>query len=152
MGLTANELSVLKRTGGSNPLASATVGSPAVQLNMHAPVAQRIEHLTTDQKVRGSNPFGRTDIQRSDLKDGSDPPRDVHVTGWDRHPNERRTACGAIPAAPFRVTLCLWDGTRPANRFMLLSSQHAVADIFRIDEGVGYPMGRQPQPSACDQD
>ena len=26
----------------------------------HAPVAQRIEHLTTDQKVRGSNPFGRT--------------------------------------------------------------------------------------------
>ena len=23
-----------------------------------APVAQRIEHLTTDQKVRGSNPFG----------------------------------------------------------------------------------------------
>src|ERR1700730_8010070 len=26
----------------------------------HAPVAQRIEHLTTDQKVGGSNPFGRT--------------------------------------------------------------------------------------------
>src|SRR6185312_11386193 len=26
-----------------------------------APVAQRIEHLTTDQKVRGSNPFGRTE-------------------------------------------------------------------------------------------
>ena len=25
-----------------------------------APVAQRIEHLTTDQKVRGSNPCGRT--------------------------------------------------------------------------------------------
>jgi hypothetical protein len=25
-----------------------------------APVAQRIEHLTTDQKVGGSNPFGRT--------------------------------------------------------------------------------------------
>ena len=25
-----------------------------------APVAQRIEHLTTDQKARGSNPFGRT--------------------------------------------------------------------------------------------
>ena len=24
-----------------------------------APVAQRIEHLTTDQKVRGSNPLGR---------------------------------------------------------------------------------------------
>ncbi|MDT5027173.1 MAG: hypothetical protein QOE61_3599 [Micromonosporaceae bacterium] len=27
-----------------------------------APVAQRIEHLTTDQKVRGSNPFGRTRV------------------------------------------------------------------------------------------
>ncbi len=26
---------------------------------LEAPVAQRIEHLTTDQKVRGSNPFGR---------------------------------------------------------------------------------------------
>ena len=25
-----------------------------------APVAQRIEHLTTDQKVWGSNPYGRT--------------------------------------------------------------------------------------------
>ena len=25
-----------------------------------APVAQRIEHLTSDQKVRGSNPCGRT--------------------------------------------------------------------------------------------
>jgi hypothetical protein len=29
------------------------------ELNI-APVAQRIEHLTTDQKVRGSNPCGRT--------------------------------------------------------------------------------------------
>ena len=28
-----------------------------------APVAQRIEHLTTDQKVGGSNPFGRTGWQ-----------------------------------------------------------------------------------------
>jgi hypothetical protein len=55
MGLTANELSALKRTGGSNPLASAT------QLK-RAPVAQRIEHLTTDQKVGGSNPFGRAHL------------------------------------------------------------------------------------------
>jgi hypothetical protein len=31
----------------------------------HAPVAQRIEHLTTDQKVGGSNPFGRTTIDTS---------------------------------------------------------------------------------------
>ena len=27
---------------------------------VRAPVAQWIEHLTTDQKVRGSSPFGRT--------------------------------------------------------------------------------------------
>ena len=30
-----------------------------------APVAQRIEHLTTDQKVRGSNPFGRASESKS---------------------------------------------------------------------------------------
>ncbi len=38
-----------------------------------APVAQRIEHLTTDQKVRGSNPLGRasdclTDPQENSLQ------------------------------------------------------------------------------------
>ncbi len=34
--------------------------SDAARLHLRkAPVAQRIEHLTTDQKVRGSNPFGR---------------------------------------------------------------------------------------------
>jgi hypothetical protein len=31
---------------------------------MNAPVAQRIEHLTTDQKVRGSNPFGRAQVKQ----------------------------------------------------------------------------------------
>ena len=31
----------------------------SVPRDRRAPVAQRIEHLTTDQKVRGSNPFGR---------------------------------------------------------------------------------------------
>src|SRR5690242_1329809 len=62
MGLTANELSPSKATGGSNPLASAVADPSAAQLNT-APVAQRIEHLTTDQKVRGSNPFGRAHIQ-----------------------------------------------------------------------------------------
>ena len=31
----------------------------------HAPVAQRIEHLTTDQKVGGSNPFGAPTIPGS---------------------------------------------------------------------------------------
>ena len=59
MGLTANELSPIKGTGGSNPLASATQDN-----SRQAPVAQRIEHLTTDQKVGGSNPFGRAHYQR----------------------------------------------------------------------------------------
>lgn len=59
MGLTANELSLEIGTGGSNPLASAV--SRVMTVGNYAPVAQRIEHLTTDQKVRGSNPFGRTD-------------------------------------------------------------------------------------------
>jgi hypothetical protein len=31
--------------------------------SLRAPVAQRIEHLTTDQKVWGSNPYGRTTIE-----------------------------------------------------------------------------------------
>ncbi len=31
---------------------------------MHALVAQRIEHLTTDQKVRGSNPFERAEVSQ----------------------------------------------------------------------------------------
>jgi hypothetical protein len=58
MGLTANELFPSKGTGGSNPLASAQFSADTIEDK--APVAQRIEHLTTDQKVRGSNPFGRT--------------------------------------------------------------------------------------------
>src|SRR5688572_29753168 len=33
----------------------------------HAPVAQRIEHLTTDQKVGGSNPSGRTLVETVSL-------------------------------------------------------------------------------------
>ncbi len=35
-------------------------GLRAVSRGGPAPVAQWIEHLTTDQKVRGSSPFGRT--------------------------------------------------------------------------------------------
>ena len=36
-----------------------------------APVAQRIEHLTTDQKVGGSNPSGRTSVMSRDIVDTS---------------------------------------------------------------------------------
>lgn len=38
----------------------AATGSYKPGREEHAPVAQRIERLTTDQKVGGSNPFGRT--------------------------------------------------------------------------------------------
>jgi hypothetical protein len=33
-----------------------------------APVAQRIEHLTTDQKVRGSSPLGRASSKQTVYK------------------------------------------------------------------------------------
>ena len=35
---------------------------PSTSVGANAPVAQRIEHLTTDQKVGGSNPFARTTV------------------------------------------------------------------------------------------
>ena len=37
----------------------ATVTLAGALPGAQAPVAQRIEHLTTDQKVWGSNPYGR---------------------------------------------------------------------------------------------
>lgn len=60
MGLTANELSPLQ--GPEVQILSPPPRWCSVtverKLNTPAPVAQRIEHLTTDQKVRGSNPSG----------------------------------------------------------------------------------------------
>ena len=50
------------RNGGASPgLDQAGSGlTPACVASVaRAPVAQRIEHLTTDQKVWGSNPYGR---------------------------------------------------------------------------------------------
>jgi len=47
-------------------------GKEADKLGAHAkqaPVAQRIEHLTTDQKVGGSNPFGRTTMKTLEALD-----------------------------------------------------------------------------------
>ena len=38
----------------------AAAGGHKPDREEHAPVAQRIERLTTDQKVGGSNPFRRT--------------------------------------------------------------------------------------------
>src|SRR3954453_20768190 len=43
--------------------ADFAAGGPQAKLSdVPAPVAQRIEHLTTDQKVRGSNPFRRATL------------------------------------------------------------------------------------------
>ncbi len=36
-------------------------------LGDHAPVAQRVEHLTTDQKAGGSNPSGRASLSDRSL-------------------------------------------------------------------------------------
>jgi hypothetical protein len=52
-----------------------------------APVAQRIEHLTTDQKVGGSNPFGRAIITRARPRaaltaPGPYQPRNAGSTVW----------------------------------------------------------------------
>lgn len=49
----------------------------------HAPVAQRIEHLTTDQKVGGSNPFWRTNAPLSAAKVG--PGAFFHSSGSGSH-------------------------------------------------------------------
>ena len=43
------------------------LGEDAPTLPDEAPVAQRIEHLTTDQKVWGSNPYGRTFAKSRDI-------------------------------------------------------------------------------------
>src|SRR5690606_3325637 len=46
---------LIRPTGGDWARLSESSRQPRVR----APVAQRIEHLTTDQKVWGSNPYGR---------------------------------------------------------------------------------------------
>src|SRR5205823_14635225 len=49
---------------------SGTLGRGPRQCAGPAPVAQRIEHLTTDQKVGGSSPFGRAmfRVERADAR------------------------------------------------------------------------------------
>src|SRR4051812_33015997 len=56
---------------------------------VQAPVAQWIEHLTTDQKVRGSSPFGRT------IGYGLPPAVGGHRHSWSRSP-ESITAHGLL--------------------------------------------------------
>ena len=55
-------------SAASGPAADRTVDCPAAR---SAPVAQRIEHLTTDQEVGGSNPSGCAPPEQRKL-----PPRD----------------------------------------------------------------------------
>lgn len=67
MGVTANDLTLhrVRRFKSSRLRHADPQGSVrrffGIGTTEHAPVAQRIEHLTTDQEVRGSNPFGRTE-------------------------------------------------------------------------------------------
>jgi len=74
MGHTANVLcaqvhrgfkSLRFRTGGSPGGCRMFLrrGTTSTQSTEYAPVAQRIEHLTTDQKVGGSNPSRRTRLE-----------------------------------------------------------------------------------------
>src|SRR5690625_1488376 len=51
----------------------------------HAPVAQRIEHLTTDQKVGGSSPSGRALHVQASAANPFAPP--------STHPRRRKTSC-----------------------------------------------------------
>src|SRR3954466_2078097 len=104
MGLTANELSPPKGTGGSNPLASARSIPVGQTTEYAAPVAQRIEHLTTDQKVGGSNPFGRALYQRKRCEHRSRRPvaRTLSgLTSTHAHPVSRQSI-----AVRYRTSYC----------------------------------------------
>jgi hypothetical protein len=50
----------------ARPAPRTRYARPSCPPGWRAPVAQRIEHLTTDQEVRGSNPFGCTQRRRSE--------------------------------------------------------------------------------------
>src|SRR5687768_9472649 len=58
----------------------------------HAPVAQRIEHLTTDQKVWGSNPYRRADRR-------GPPPRPGGGPSPSQEPAQPRLWAGSVVAA-----------------------------------------------------
>ncbi len=75
MGVTANDLTLhrVRRFKSSRLRHADPQGSVrrffGIGTTEHAPVAQRIEHLTTDQEVRGSNPFGRTEEEAPGCSD-----------------------------------------------------------------------------------
>ena len=75
MGVTANDLTLhrVRRFKSSRLRHADPQGSVrrffGIGTTEHAPVAQRIEHLTTDQEVRGSNPFGRTEEKAPNCSD-----------------------------------------------------------------------------------
>jgi hypothetical protein len=106
----------------------------------HAPVAQRIEHLTTDQKVRGSNPFGRTSLnsQYGDFKiDSPDycpidcPIRHVNVLGMA--PRKRPTAdLTGIRQRGARFQVRVFGGIDPATGKQLILTGSAASEAEAI--------------------
>jgi hypothetical protein len=75
--------------------------SEYTRASQRAPVAQRIEHLTTDQKVRGSNPFGRAG---DPVPAGRDLLRfrigEIRAAADIRGHRPRRVACSATSRTP----------------------------------------------------
>src|SRR4051794_19644376 len=67
-----------------------------------APVAQRIEHLTTDQKVWGSNPYGRATHQLTSSSHSAPEQRDRRLSGVP-HDSERAHGLLANGRTPGRV-------------------------------------------------
>src|SRR5699024_7886811 len=88
-----------------------------------APVAQRIEHLTTDQKVRGSNPFGRTVETLSHLRMRGNG-RGFHRSGVPPQPWPRvcRFSAAAVEVA---------DSSTPLPRELVSGSCPGIASLTR---------------------
>jgi len=96
----------------SRSLRSCGHPGPESQVD-HAPVAQRIEHLTTDQKVGGSNPFGRASAEAPpsvlDLANNRVLPNSPHASsggGWAGRPcsgmgsTQGRVGFAPAPSSP----------------------------------------------------
>src|SRR4051794_35996127 len=136
---------------GQAPTDGYTEPSPRVRRTRHAPVAQRIEHLTTDQKVRGSNPFGRALLrqQQNTIRAGSYSPWEPALvvrsppavagsrySGSEPRQPEERT--------PMRIAVfatCLADAMFPK------AAQATVVLLERVGHEVVFP----PAQTCCGQ-
>ena len=105
--------------GGSASVRSARLGARTLfpRLYGRAPVAQRIEHLTTDQKVRGSNPFGRAPLTSTNTNQ-----RTRSLTMWTESGPRANTSLGNPPADVSAVP------SRGPNRGQTLSRMSGSAE------------------------